>query len=730
MGTLLFNRFQVNGSLVKTVIEGGRKWLVAPLTLINPGVLAGSQGPLMYTAEQTSRAAHKWNRIPLVVYHPTDPMGRHVSANSPGILAKSGIGHIRKPIFDGKLRAEGWFDADRTRAVDKRVHDALVNGQQIELSTGLFTDNRPAPQGANHNGRPYSYLAENHVPDHLAILPDQVGACSNRDGCGVLVNQARIKESAWLEVNSNPDGCNQYKGCGTGGSKYGQVTRAGKPGGVVHEVGKSTFVSIHPNPQKEPPKARRTAKAKVEVPDHPEAVKTAALLHGQHQERAATIKASQADPFDKMDQHQASFARYEKGLEDAGIVGTQTGFGFKKGHGPAANEWLPAVNANPEGCNQYKDCAGGSEENPILKEMRDSAAPLYKEAWSKGKLAGTDSKNTKILSEKQVRGLLEKHGDKLTGGSILITGVDRGELSAGGSFSREFGLSKWSGGKYLITKITDNGWLPVENAFCATGQGNGQDNSCSSHGAVSAKLKELSDKKSLTGTSGGGSVLGAANVVADALKTAAFPKDSKITKDAVAAILDENHVVGTQSGGSGYTAFKVHDEKALKTLMAAALTGKHEGKPVLTRTHFDDLARKLTGNRRSKMLSDNADYPWDECIADQQKAGHSDESAAKICGYIKAKNNVSNDWTEVANCGGPGSGIPGPCKGAHLRAAKVKQVAKELSKAKINVKTIEREVKKNLAKDLEKKAKTQAKAAKERKRNPFASVKLAGMANP
>jgi len=32
------------------------------------------------------------------------------------------------------------------------------------------------------------------------------------------------------------------------------------------------------------------------------------------------------------------------------------------------------------------------------------------------------------------------------------------------------------------------------------------------------------------------------------------------------------------------------------------------------------------------------DYPWDECIADQKKAGHSEESANKICGYIKSKN--------------------------------------------------------------------------------------------
>ena len=33
-----------------------------------------------------------------------------------------------------------------------------------------------------------------------------------------------------------------------------------------------------------------------------------------------------------------------------------------------------------------------------------------------------------------------------------------------------------------------------------------------------------------------------------------------------------------------------------------------------------------------------ADYPWDECIADQLDKGHSEETANKICGYIKAQN--------------------------------------------------------------------------------------------
>jgi len=37
-----------------------------------------------------------------------------------------------------------------------------------------------------------------------------------------------------------------------------------------------------------------------------------------------------------------------------------------------------------------------------------------------------------------------------------------------------------------------------------------------------------------------------------------------------------------------------------------------------------------------------ADYPWDQCIADQKKAGYSEEVADKICGAIKNRTIASN----------------------------------------------------------------------------------------
>jgi hypothetical protein len=171
----------------------GRDYVVAPLTLIVPGVLPGSKGPLYYPPDEVAREPDSWNHVPIVVYHPIFN-GSPTTARRPDVLEKQGVGYVFNAGYRGKLRAEGWFDIERTKAVDPRVLLALEKGEPFELSTGLYTDNEPAPGGSVFNGasgpRPYTYIARNYRPDHLAVLPDRKGACSVADGCGVLVNEA------------------------------------------------------------------------------------------------------------------------------------------------------------------------------------------------------------------------------------------------------------------------------------------------------------------------------------------------------------------------------------------------------------------------------------------------------------------------------------------------------------------------------------------------------------
>lgn len=177
----------------------GREFLVVPMSLIAPGVLNGSKGPLLYPPDEIGKDPTVWNHTPMVVYHPTDG-GMPISARDPEVLERQGIGYVFRAGVnnDGKLIAEGWFDVEKTRAVDKRILENIRMGRPGELSTGLFTDNE-AKRGV-YNSQEFHYIARNYRADHLAILPDKVGACSVKDGCGVLVNSHLLHNDSFEEA--------------------------------------------------------------------------------------------------------------------------------------------------------------------------------------------------------------------------------------------------------------------------------------------------------------------------------------------------------------------------------------------------------------------------------------------------------------------------------------------------------------------------------------------------
>lgn len=198
----------VNAGRVREARLHDRDYLVVPLRLIVPGVLPGSKGRLLYPPEEVVRNVSSWNGMPLVGYHPVKD-GVHRSARSPDVLAESWLGTVynAKSGPNSSLDAEGWFDVLAVEKFDKRLQPAirilprLRRSEPIELSTGLFTDNDWKAGVAN--GREYDGVARNYRPDHVAVLPDEVGACSVRDGCGVLVNRRNPMgpNGDWLVAN-------------------------------------------------------------------------------------------------------------------------------------------------------------------------------------------------------------------------------------------------------------------------------------------------------------------------------------------------------------------------------------------------------------------------------------------------------------------------------------------------------------------------------------------------
>lgn len=185
----------------------GREYLVAPMVLLREGVLAGSAGALFYPADEIASNHRDWNGTPIVVYHPTDSNGTPTSAKNAG----NSIGEVRGARIGtgGKLQAEGWFDAEKTRNTDGRVYDALLQGKALDVSTGLYTTNEPARNGATYCTalacRSYTHVARNLKPDHLAVLPDMAGACAIEDGCGLLMVNRLSEPLAIPELVFNAD---------------------------------------------------------------------------------------------------------------------------------------------------------------------------------------------------------------------------------------------------------------------------------------------------------------------------------------------------------------------------------------------------------------------------------------------------------------------------------------------------------------------------------------------
>lgn len=165
----------------------GREHLVVPMVMLTEGVHHGSSGPIFYTAEEISKATETWNHRPVVVYHP-EVNGKGVSACDPAIVNSRKVGTIFNTKADkGRLKAEAWIDKSRVNNVDERILPAITKNEMMEVSTGLYLNIEESK--GKWNEEDYDGIARNFRPDHLAILPDQIGACSIADGAGLLRNK-------------------------------------------------------------------------------------------------------------------------------------------------------------------------------------------------------------------------------------------------------------------------------------------------------------------------------------------------------------------------------------------------------------------------------------------------------------------------------------------------------------------------------------------------------------
>jgi len=184
---------------VKLTVHQEKAHLVIPVVMMVEGVHCGSQGPLLHSIEELGKFPESWNGIPVVIYHPEED-GNAVSANSPDIIDKMTVGRVYNTSVEGKkLKAEVWLDEDKLNLVSNRTLEDINETKEVEVSLGMFTENEM--EEGDYEGEKYVGIAHNHRPDHLAILPDQIGACSCADGCGLGANK-KIEDKQDKEIES------------------------------------------------------------------------------------------------------------------------------------------------------------------------------------------------------------------------------------------------------------------------------------------------------------------------------------------------------------------------------------------------------------------------------------------------------------------------------------------------------------------------------------------------
>ena len=190
----VYDQFTINigGTKGELVTLEGRKHYKVPAVIIVEGVLDGSHGPGFYPAEENGRRVDAWNHIPITLDHPTIK-GQQVSARTPKVINRFKWGVFLNARQDGvKTKGFAYFDIERVKKLDSRLLNRLRKGKKVEVSTGLSV--RQEFKKGVHNNRKYEWIARDQEPDHLAVLMDSVGACSVKDGAGLLANQANMPE--------------------------------------------------------------------------------------------------------------------------------------------------------------------------------------------------------------------------------------------------------------------------------------------------------------------------------------------------------------------------------------------------------------------------------------------------------------------------------------------------------------------------------------------------------
>lgn len=192
-----------NSYKISTVTEGTDTFIMVPVVMMVEGVHSGSHGPIYHSAEVLKQSVELWPDIPVVVNHPQNEKGDYISVNQ---VMDTLVGRVVNPqVKAGKLTAQLKLNEKQLEDISPEALYAIQQQQPLDVSVGIYAEE--TQQSGEWNGEKYDAIALNHHPDHLALLPGDVGACSWDDGCGIRTN-SKQKEGNEMDVQKTLVGLN------------------------------------------------------------------------------------------------------------------------------------------------------------------------------------------------------------------------------------------------------------------------------------------------------------------------------------------------------------------------------------------------------------------------------------------------------------------------------------------------------------------------------------------
>lgn len=196
------------------MVLNNQEYLTAPVVMVVEGVLNGGYIPADALVPQD------WDGVHITIGHPMDGTGQPHSARQPEVLAACGVGQVfHTTLSTGQrqghpvtsLRGELWINlADAAQCgTEAQQAVAMLEAQTpLEVSTAFFSQAERA--AGSFYGAPYAEIHHDLRPDHLALLPNTIGACSWADGCG----SPRLNHAAltYAECACQGDACTCEKG--------------------------------------------------------------------------------------------------------------------------------------------------------------------------------------------------------------------------------------------------------------------------------------------------------------------------------------------------------------------------------------------------------------------------------------------------------------------------------------------------------------------------------------